>query len=99
MYRNPVLLAREWQKSLNERTHASRADLARSKGISRARVTQLLNLLRLSPRAQSMVSELGDPLAFGTVAERWLRPLIACSEDEQMVLLRKVLEKNLEPSP
>lgn len=39
---------------------ASRADLARKLGVSRARVTQVLGLLELKPE---VVEALGDPLS------------------------------------
>ena len=41
-YRNPILLAQEWQRLVTE-LGASRADLARQLGVSRARITQVLD--------------------------------------------------------
>jgi hypothetical protein len=46
-YRNPIFLARQWQLDLAERKYSSRADLSRKLGVSRARVTQVLNLTQL----------------------------------------------------
>jgi hypothetical protein len=46
-YRNPIFLAREWQKGLLEGKYGSRSDLSQKLGVSRARVTQILNLLKL----------------------------------------------------
>ena len=43
--RNPICLAREWQQLLDSGVAASRADLARKLGVSRARVTQVLKRL------------------------------------------------------
>jgi hypothetical protein len=60
-HRNPVTLAREWKEALERGEYASKADLARNKGISRARVTQILNLLKLDAEVQEMVVRLGDP--------------------------------------
>lgn len=39
----------EWQKGLEEGRYASKAAIARELGISRARVTQILNVLKLPP--------------------------------------------------
>ncbi len=91
MYRNPVLLAREWQKSLDEGTYASRADLGRTKGISRARVTQILNLLRLSSDVLRQVLDLGDPLPSRIITERRLRPLVVWPEGKQRNMLDTIL--------
>jgi hypothetical protein len=68
-------LAREWQGALDRGEYASQADLAREKGISRARVTQILNLLKLDPEVLDMVVKLGDPVLSGSVTERKLRGL------------------------
>ena len=45
LFRNPVCRAEEFQKRMQEQG-LSRADLARELGVSRARVTQVLNLLK-----------------------------------------------------
>jgi len=48
--RNPIALAEEWQRWLADGDVRSKADLARTLGVSRARVTQVLDLLRLAPK-------------------------------------------------
>jgi hypothetical protein len=83
-YRNPVTIALEWRKALDTGEYSSPADLAIRKGISRARVTQILNLLRLSPRVIGIVRELGDPLPSRTITERQLRRLINRSVRDQL---------------
>ena len=72
-YRNPIYLAREWQKDLSERKYRSRADLSRELGVSRARVTQVLNLLKLPEDIIDKVYAMGDPLPKPIVTERGLR--------------------------
>jgi hypothetical protein len=42
-----LIAVREWQKDLFEGKYSSQADLSRKLGVSRARVTQVLNLLKL----------------------------------------------------
>ena len=63
-YRNPVVRAQEWEKALAEGMYASSADLSRCIGVSRARVTQILRLLRLCPGVLNTVIACGDPLSF-----------------------------------
>ena len=87
-YRNPIALAQEWQGMLRARDCASRADLARQLGVTRARVTQVLGLLDLAPEVIEVVAALGDPLQAPSVTERSLRPLLSLPADEQMRALR-----------
>ena len=58
--RNPTALARGWQRRLDTGEVASRAELARELGVTRAHVTQVLGLLRLAPEAQDMALAFGD---------------------------------------
>ncbi len=77
--------------AINNGHYTSQADLARKKGISRARVTQILNLLRLGPRVTGMVTGLGDPLLAPMVTERQLRPLISLTARSQLKELTIIL--------
>jgi len=43
-YRNPIILAKELDECLCRGEFTSKADMAKSSGYSRARITQLLNL-------------------------------------------------------
>ncbi len=72
-YRNPIYLARQWQQDLAEGKYSSRADLSRKMGVSRARVTQILNLLKLPPEIIEKAITLGDPLTKRTATEHSLR--------------------------
>ena len=92
-HRNPIVLAREWQRLLSEEC-LSRANLARKLGVSRARVTQVLGLLDLAPEAQEIVAALGDPLVGSVGTERMLRPLLGLAAEEQIVALRKTREED-----
>jgi len=61
----------------------NQAELARIKGISRARVTQILNLLKLDPLSIHELEKLGDPFKSNVISERMLRPYINKSFEEQ----------------
>jgi len=62
----------------------NQAELAMMKGISRARVTQILNLLKLKPQIIQELEKLGDPLQERIISERMLRLYINnCSNINQ----------------
>jgi hypothetical protein len=82
-YRNPVALAREWQESIGQGDCLSGAELARKLRISRARVTQTLRLLELTPEVSEAPSDLGDPLLRPVVTERKLRSIVNLPAEEQ----------------
>jgi hypothetical protein len=84
-------LAREWKEALDRGEYKSQADLARKKGISGARVTQILNLLKLDEEVQEIVASLGDPLSSSSVTERRLRGIVGLSVREQMRSFNGVL--------
>jgi hypothetical protein len=88
--RNPVALALEWHRAIAGGRYQSQSDLARKMGISRARVTQVLNLLRLAPRVIGIVMG-GDPLPAPMVTERQLRPLIGLTARSQLKELTIIL--------
>jgi ParB-like chromosome segregation protein Spo0J len=56
-----------------EMEELSRADLARKLGLSRARITQMLNLLGLPEILISEIEEMGDHWSRQLVTERQLR--------------------------
>ena len=62
-------------------------DLARKLGVSRARVTQILRLLKINPLIVQELERLGDPLKSRIISERMLRPYVNKSFLEQKELL------------
>jgi len=75
-YRNPIYLAREYKEIIDTGEVKTQAELARVKGISRARVTQILRLLKLDSLIIQELEKLGDPLKSKILTERLLRPYI-----------------------
>jgi hypothetical protein len=86
-YRNPVIMAQDWQQRLDDGAGFSRAALARQLVVSRARVTQVLGLLELAPEVVEAIAALGDPLPQPIISERLLRPLRKLSPAEQQRML------------
>ena len=79
-YRNPLVLARDWDKMLRSGECASQTALARKVGVSRTRISQFLRLLKLPQQIQQSVIRMGDPLPSRKITERKLRTLLVSSE-------------------
>jgi hypothetical protein len=65
----------------------NQSDLARKLGISRVRICQILNLLKLNPLIVKELEKLVDPLEAKIITERMLRPYVNKSPQEQKYLL------------
>ena len=74
IYRNPIYLAREYKEMIDNGQVKNQAELAKLKGVSRARVTQILNLLKLDSLIIQELEKLGDPLKSRIIIKRILRP-------------------------
>ena len=70
--RNPIIQAKEMQLEM-EYQNLTKADLSRIMGISRARVTQILNLLKLPDELIREVEEMGDSWERRLVTKKMLR--------------------------
>jgi hypothetical protein len=93
-YRNPVILAREWQKRL-QHEHDTPAEVARKLRVSRARATQILRLLRLAPDVLQQLAALRGPLPTPVITERILRPIVNLAPDDQRAWLAIFRQKRL----
>lgn len=92
-YRNPVRLAQQWQRAIRLEEYSSPAALAYHLGVSRARVTQIMNLLKLSQEVIDIICSLGDPISSPVVSEKRLRLLLALTAEEQKRQLTIMLSK------
>jgi transcriptional regulator with XRE-family HTH domain len=90
LYRNPVYLAQEWQKTFAN-GDSTPTDLARKLGVSRARVTQVLRIFNLAPEVLKAIAALGDPLPSPIVTERRLRPIVNLPAEEQRRRVETIL--------
>ncbi len=64
----------------------NQSGLARKLDISRARVTQILSLLKLDSLIIQELEKFGDPLKSRIITERMLRPYVNKSPQEQKAL-------------
>jgi len=71
--------------------------MAKSLGYSRARITQLLNLLSLSDQVLEQIQASGDYWVRPIVTERMLRALLALQEEEQIYEIEKFLRNRRRP--
>jgi len=95
LYRNPMVLAQEWQAKIDDGDVPSRSELARVLGVSRARVTQILQLLMLNPSVIDAILQLGNPLPGLVVSERPLRELVRLGHRQQEQWLGHVLQSEI----
>ena len=87
IYRNPICLAKEYKEMIDNNQVKNQSELARKLGISRARVSQILRLLKLDPLVIQELEKFGDPLKSRIITERTLRPYVNKSSKEQKDLL------------
>ena len=67
--------ALEWQVLLESGEASNQAAIARREGITRARVTQVMGMLRLAPEIQEHVLSMPDMVRRPAISERALRPI------------------------
>jgi len=80
-------LAKEYKRMIDNGQVKSQSELAKLKCISRARVTQILDLLKLDSLIVEELEKLGDPLKSKIITERMLRPHVNKSFQEQKEIL------------
>jgi len=87
-YQNPIYLAKEYKHMIDSGKVKNQSKLAKLKGISRARVTQILNLLKLDSNIIQKLEKFGDPLKLKIITEHMLRPYVNKSQQEQKTLFK-----------
>jgi hypothetical protein len=73
----------------------NQSGLARKLRISRVRIHQILNLLKLNPLVIQELEKLGDPIKSKFITERTLRPYVNKSfrEQKELLYILKILFK------
>jgi len=79
----------------NFRSHRA---FAKAIGLSHARVSQVLGILRLCPDVREALDALGDPLHSRQITERKLRPFVNLPETAQERRLQRVLNTEKQKS-
>jgi hypothetical protein len=70
----------EWQRQLDTGEASNQADIARREGITRARVTQVMGMLRLAPEIQEKILSTTNAVRRPLVTERVLRPIATVTD-------------------
>jgi hypothetical protein len=83
IYQNPIYLAIEYKRMIDNGQVKNQSELAQKLGISRVRIHQILSLLKFNPLIIQELEKLGDPLQSKIITERLLRPYINKSSKEQ----------------
>ena len=73
----------EWRALLTSDAVSNQAAIARREGLSRARVTQILGLLRLAPEIQHHILSMPRTVGCPTISERVLRSITLFQDRQQ----------------
>jgi len=79
--------ALKWQRLLDSGRFKSRNAIARSEGISRARVTQLLSLLNLAPQIREYITSMPETSKNGRrlITEHIVRPITSIKDQREQI--------------
>jgi hypothetical protein len=99
VYNQPTIIdlinrAERYQKTLrgNNRVN-TQAALARKLGISKARLTQIMNLLKLAPEIKSYIKKLDDQELLHLFNEKRLRPIASIRDEKIQIIEFKKIKK------
>jgi len=85
IYESPLREAMRCQRLLNDPYIRSQLDIARELGITKARVSQVMALLKLTPEIQKALLALQDQNIIRFFSERRLRPLLTIKSPRKQI--------------
>jgi hypothetical protein len=86
----------EYQKMLSMGVAKNKAEIARIEGISRARVTQILNLINLAPEIKNYLNSTANQNDLNTLTERRLRKIAKIKNHQlQIEKFQELLQKKI----
>ena len=92
-YSNPLKMALKYREMLDQGQADSQADLSRILGVSRAKVTQILNLLRLDDEIKGFMMDLKEAdTRLQLLTERKLRSLVQMPGGAQRMAFLKIVD-------
>jgi hypothetical protein len=80
----------EWQEMLSEGKVSSLAQIAKIEGLTRARVTQIMNLLKLPAVLKEFLTNFQDPREMRRYSERRLRKYLPGKMTLKCLINRKI---------
>lgn len=84
---------------LDNEKFKSKAELGRHLGVSRVRVVQMLNLLKLDPEVISKLKEVGETLNKKLWGEKTLGQFVTADPNKQLEKIILVLNKSIMNTP
>jgi hypothetical protein len=88
-------MATEWQRQLDAGDVETQATIARREGITRARVTQIMALLRLAPEIREHILNMPDAVGRPAISERALRAVVKLRNPaKQRTRLRELVQRS-----
>jgi hypothetical protein len=81
-----LMKAMEWRRQLAVGEVANQAEIARREDVTRARVTQVIGMLRLAPEVQERILTMPETTRRAAITERALRPIAQIEDQEQQVV-------------
>jgi hypothetical protein len=86
----------EYQKMLSMGVAKNKAEIARIEGVSRARVTQILNLINLAPEIRNYLKYMADQNDLKILTERRLRKIAKINSHKlQIEKFQELLQKKI----
>ena len=84
----------EWQALLESGEATNQAEIARREGITHARVTQVMGMLRLAPEIQQHILSMPDMVRRPVITERALRPIARMEErGDQLAVFSELTDR------
>jgi hypothetical protein len=83
----------EWQRQLDAGEVRNQAEIARRDSVTRARVTQLMGLLRLAPEIREHILSMRETVRRPAVTERTLRPIAQLEDPKAQSAEFKLLRR------
>ncbi|MBN2565587.1 MAG: hypothetical protein JXB46_07730, partial [Candidatus Eisenbacteria bacterium] len=77
--------AMEWERQLDAGEVGTQAEIAGRERITRARVTQIMALLRLAPEIRDQILAMPESVGQPAISERALRPIAPIKDAEQQL--------------
>jgi hypothetical protein len=88
--------AEKFAEMLKKSEVKSQAELARKSGVNRARITQIMKLLKLAPEIQDYLKSLADPLQIQYFTEKRLRPITKTKDHQEQIRKFEGLKRRME---
>jgi len=82
---SPLMEAKRYQNLLNDPLINNQSDIARDLGVTRARVSQVMSLLKLAPEIQKTLLGFTDQKMIKFFSEYRLRPLLPIMDPSKQI--------------